>query len=124
LAAALAMGTDCSSSTGPVAGALQVRLITPNSGLDGAVKLVLSSPTAPASFAAGAGYGAGYQLWSGAPSTSATIVVTGRLYSGTLFTFRVDDVNKVGSYSATLQQVAALGFALRPLDGYSLSVTK
>ena len=121
LGAALVAAGSCSNSTGPVGGTLKVKLTTPNSGLDGAVKLVLTSPTAPASFSAGAGYA----LWSGAPSAVSTIVVTGTLTSGTILTLQVDDVNKVGSYSATLQQVAAAsGFGLRPLSGYSLSVTK
>src|SRR5262249_44795777 len=63
-------------STGPVAGMLIVKLTTPNSGSDGAVMLVLSSPVAPTSVAAGTGLA----LW-GAPVTSlsAKLVVTGTL---------------------------------------------
>lgn len=112
-------------STGPVPGALTVNLTTPNSGSDGAVMLVLTSPVAPNSVAAGSGL----LLW-GAPvsSTSAKLVLTGTLSTGPILTLQVNDINKVSQYSVSLQQVAATaagGFAKRnSLAGYSANVTK
>jgi hypothetical protein len=124
-ATAVALVVACKGdSTGPVAGTLTVKLTTPNSGSDGAVMLVLSSPVAPTSVTAGAGLA----LWGGpVTSTSAKLVLTGTLSTGPILTLQVDDVNKVGQYSATVQQVAATaagGFVRRPLTGYSASVTK
>lgn len=123
-ATAVALVVACKGdSTGPVAGTLKINLTTPNSGADGAVMLVLSSPVAPTAVAAGAGLA----LW-GAPvtSTSAKVVLTGTLTTGTIMTLDVDDINKVAQYSVSLQQVAASsGFGLRiPLTGYSATVTK
>ena len=122
-ATAVAIVVACKGdSTGPVAGTLKVNLTTPNSGADGAVMLVLSSPVAPSSVAAGTGL----LLW-GAPvtTTSVKLVLTGTLTTGTILTLDVDDVNKVSQYSVSLQQVAASsGFGLRGLAGYSATVTK
>jgi hypothetical protein len=69
---------------------------------------------------------AGFALWGGpVTTTSAKLVVTGTLITGTIFTLQVDDINKVSQYSVTLQQVAAAsGFGLRGLTGYSATVTK
>lgn len=108
--------------TAPVAGILKVNLTTPNSGLDGAAVVVLSGPVAPVSVSPAAGL----SVWGG-PVTSATakVALTGTLSTGTILTLAVEDVNKVQQYSATLQQVAASsGYSIRPLAGYSLSVTK
>lgn len=111
-------------STGPVAGTLKVNLTTPNSGLDGAAIITLTSPAPPTSVTPATGLA----LWGGpVATTTAKIVVTGTLSTGTILTLQVDDVNKVGQYSVTVQQVAAAGtFLLRlpPLLGYSATVTK
>jgi hypothetical protein len=110
--------------TSPVAGTLRVNLTTPNSGSDGAIMLVLSAPVAPTSVTPGAGLA----LWGGpVTTTSARVVLTGTLSTGPILTLQVDDVNKVGQYSATVQQVAATAagsFVRRSLTGYSASVTK
>lgn len=112
----------CGDSSGPAAGNLTVNLTTPNSGFDGAVMLVLSSPVAPTSVTAGAGL----TLWGGpVTTTSVKLVLTGTLSTGPILTLHVNDVNQVSQYSVSLQQVAATGFALRPsLTGYSATVTK
>jgi hypothetical protein len=114
----------CGDGTGPVAGTLKVTLTTPNSGLDGAAIILLSGPAAPTSVSAGSGL----TLWGGPVTTAAAkVIVTGTLSTGTILTLRVDDVNKVGQYHATLQQVAAGSppYVVRsPLTGYTLSVTK
>jgi hypothetical protein len=110
-------------STGPVAGTLKVNLTTPNSGQDGAAILTLTAPAVPASVSPGAGL----QLWGGpVTGTTTKLVLTGTMSTGTILTLQVDDVNKVGQYSVTLQQVATLAFQLRPplLAGYSATVTK
>lgn len=125
-ATAVAMVVACKGdSTGPVPGTLKINLTTPNSGADGAVMLVLSSPVAPTSVAAGAGLA----LWGGpVTTTSAKLVLTGTLTTGTILTLQVDDVNTVSQYSVSLQQVAATAagnYARRgSLTGYSATVTK
>jgi len=122
VAASVGLLLACSGTTGPVAGTLKVNLADPNNGQDGAVLLVLSAPVVPTSVAAGAGL----TLW-GAPVTAAnaTLVLTGTVSTGTILTLQVDDINKVAQYNATLQQVASSSdYTLRPLVGYSLTVTK
>jgi hypothetical protein len=123
-AAALILLAACKGSpTGPVAGTLKVNLTTPNSGLDGAAVILLTAPAPPTSVTAAAGLA----LWGGpVTTTSARIVLTGTLSTGTILSLQVDDVNKVGQYSVTVQQVAAATtFLLRnPLTLYSATVTK
>lgn len=108
-------------STGPVAGTLTVKLTSPNNGLDGAVYLVLKAPAVPQSVSAGTGL----VLWSGpVTNDTAKVVLTGTLTSGPILTLQVDDVNKVGQYSVELKQISSTTYTLRPLTGYSASVTK
>lgn len=111
-------------STGPVAGSLKVNFTTPNNGHDAAVLLLLTAPAPPA----GATGSAGLTVW-GTPfsSTTAKLVVTGTLSTGTLFTLQVDDVNKVNQYTVAVQLVAADsagGYLPRGVSGYSASITK
>jgi hypothetical protein len=124
VAAVLVLAACKGDSTGPVAGTLKVNLTNPNSAQDGAVILTLTVPAVPASVSAGAGL----LLWGGpVTGTTTKLVLTGTLSTGTILTLQVDDVNKVGQYGVTLQQVAMLGtFQLRPplLSGYSATVTK
>jgi hypothetical protein len=125
-AAAVTLLIACKGDvTGPTAGTLVVRLTTPNSGLDGAAIVVLSAPAAPGTVTPGPGL----TLWGGpVTAATATIALTGPLFSGTILSLQVDDTRQMGQYSATLQQVAlsaAGGFLLRSsLQGYSLTVTK
>jgi hypothetical protein len=122
LTAAVMLLAGCKNSTGPVAGTLKVNLTTPNSGFDGAAIILLTSPVPPTSVTAAAGLA----LWGGpVATTSARIVLTGTLSTGTILTLQVDDVNKVGQYSVTVQQVAAATYQRRTaLTGYSATVTK
>lgn len=125
-AAAVTLLLACKGDgTGPTAGTLVVRLTTPNSGLDGAAIVVLSAPAAPGSVTPGPGL----TLWGGPiTAATATVALTGPLFTGTILSLQVDDTRQVGQYTATLQQVAATaagGFVLRSsLAGYSLAVVK
>lgn len=110
-------------STGPVAGTLKVNFTTPNGGLDGAAIFLLSAPAPPTSVTPAAGLA----LWGGPVTTStARIVLTGALSTGTILTLQVEDVNQVGRYRVAIEQVAAATtFQLRsPLTSYSATVTK
>jgi len=122
LVASVGLLLACSGTTGPVAGTLKVNLSSPNNGLDGAVLLVLSAPTAPVSVSAGSGL----TLWGGPVTTAnASLVLTGNVTTGTILTLQVDDINRVRQYSVTLQQVAQTsGYQLESLAGYSVTVTK
>jgi hypothetical protein len=60
-------------------------------------------------------------------STTTKLVVTGTLSTGTILTLEVDDVNKVGQYTVSVQSVAADsagGYLPRGLSSYSASITK
>ncbi len=124
-AACVALLAACGGGpSGPVAGSLKVNFTTPNNGHDAAVLLLLTVPAPPAAGTAAAGLA----VW-GMPftSTTAKLVVTGTLSTGTLFTLQVDDVNKVSQYSVSVQSIAADsagGYGARSLSGYSASITK
>lgn len=126
-AACVALLAACGGDgTGPVAGSLKVNFTTPNNGHDAAVLLLLTAPAPPA----GATAAAGLSVW-GTPFTSTTtkLVVTGTLSTGTILSIQVDDVNRVGQYSVSVQVVSADStviprYALRPMSGYSASITK
>jgi len=120
LAGALAAATQCGTTTGPVAGPLKVTFVTPNAGADGAILLTVTGPAALTSVTAGAGL----RLFAEPLAATNHFALTGPLASGTILTIGVADVNQVGSYTATIQDVAATNFQLRPLAGYSLAVSK
>lgn len=122
IAASIGLLLACGGTTGPVAGTLKVNLADPHNGQDGAVLLVLSSPTPPVSVSAGPGL----TLWGGPVTTAnARLVLTGNVTTGTILTLQVDDINKFRQYGVTLQQVAQnTGFQLDSLTGYSVTVTK
>lgn len=123
LGLALASVLSCAKSqTGPVAGTLTVTLASPsaNSGNDGAILLTVTGPAAPG----GASAASGLRLF--APATFGTtnhFVLTGTIGAGPILTLNVTDVGQAASYTATIQQVAALTFQLRALGGYSLKVS-
>jgi hypothetical protein len=125
-AACVALLAACGGDgTGPVAGDLKVTFTTPNGGHDAAVMLLLTAPAPPTGAAAGS---TGLTVW-GTPitSTTAKLVVTGTLSTGTLLTLHVDDVNKVSQYTVSVQAVAADsagGYLPRGVSGYSASITK
>ena len=119
--AAIALAAACANNTGPVAGSLTVTLTTPNSGNDGAILLSVSGPAS----LTGASAASGLRLF--APATLGSVnrfVLTGTLNAGAILTLQVPDVNQVGSYTATVQQVAAPNYQLRSLTGYSLKVSQ
>lgn len=120
LAATLACGVSDGTivPTGPTAGTLTVTLTTPNAD-DGAILLELSGPDMT-QIAAG---NASLYFRHAQDGTTITAVLVGDVEGGPLITFHVPDVDAVSSYSATIQQVADRGNALRgSLTGYSLTV--
>jgi len=122
VALALAGGAgSCSSDggTGPVAGVLTVALATPNPGGDGAILFRLSGPQVLTSVTAGPGL----RVFSQALSLSTRVAVTGTLTNGAVVMIGVADTRKAAQYTATVQAVAAQDFQLRPLTGYSLTVS-
>ena len=119
LAVLIGLSGACEHSTGPVAGVLNVRLTTPNSGADGAVLLTISGPAALTSVAAPSGL----RMFAQPPlGTTSKFVVTGTLSAGTILTIGVTDVGQATSYHATVLQVATPAYQLRGLTGYSLTV--
>jgi len=122
-AAALVAGTlNCGREVGPVAGNLQVRLTSPNSGADSAIVLTITGPAALTSATAGAGL----RLFAQPLGATTRFALTGRLTSSTtILTIGVADVNRVGQYVATIQGVAQPNFQVRAgLGGYLLSVIR
>ena len=121
--AAILLGAvgSCSSSSGPVAGVLTVSLATPNPGADGAILLTVAGPQALTSVTAGTGL----RAFSQPLSTITKVAITGPLPRGAILTIGVADVGQATQYHATVQGVAASAdFQLRPLAGYSLSVSR
>ena len=121
--AAVAMGVSCGKDgTGPVAGILNVRLTSPNSGADSAIVFAITSPAPLTSATAGAGL----RLFAQPLGTSTRFVLTGRLTTATtILTIGVADVNAVGQYGGTIQGIAQPDYTLRVLPGgYALTVTR
>jgi len=121
VAMAVAGTGSCSSDggTGPVAGVLTVSLATPNAGADGAILFSVSGPQPLTSVTAGPGL----RVFSQSLSTSTRFAVTGTLTNGALLTIGVADTRNAAQYTAIVQSVAAPDFQLRPLGGYSLTVS-
>jgi hypothetical protein len=114
----------CSSSEGPVAGELEVRLTTPN-GDDRAILLRLGGKQSAVS----APTGSGYRVLV-APLLADTVRVVvmaplgAHLAAGALVRLTVPDVRQVGAYVAGVIDVASATYAQRPVTGYVLAVVK
>jgi len=120
LAAVVAMGITCKDGTGPVAGELNVRLTSPNSGADSAIVLTIVGPRALTSATPGPGLRLFQQPLGG---TTTRFALVGRLNAGaTILTIGVDNVNAVSQYAGTIQEVARPDYELRTLGGYALTV--
>jgi hypothetical protein len=102
-----------------VAGVLTVSLATPNAGADGAILFSVSGPQPLTSVTAGPGL----RVFSQPLSTSTRVAVTGTLTNGAVVTIGVADTRNAAQYAASVQAVAAPDFRLRPLAGYSLTVS-
>jgi len=122
-AAVLAMGVSCGKDQGPVAGNLNVQLLSPNSGADSAIVFTITGPAALTSAAPGAGLRLFAQPLGG---TVTRFALTGRLTtSTTILTIGVANVNAVAQYVGTIQGVAQPNYVLRPLPGgYTLTVIR
>ena len=124
LATVLAGGISCGKdpvASGP--GTLQVRLTSPNSGLDSAIVLTITGPAALTSATAGTGLRLFSQPLGG---TTTKFALTGRLTTGTtILTIGVADVGSFSQYGATIQGIAQPNYSLRTLPGgYALAVTR
>ena len=93
LAAALLVfgaSLSCSDSNGPVAGALTIGLVTPNSGQDGAIQFVITSPVAITGVTAAPGL----RVFTDTLGTATRVVVTGTLAAGPIVSVGVADVTR------------------------------
>ena len=105
---------------GATPGTLQVKLTTPNARSDGAILLTVSGPATPRSASAAQGL----HLFAEPLAAVNRFAVTGALASGTIMTVEIPDVSRASAYTATIQQVAATNYQLRPsLAGYTLTVS-
>jgi len=124
LVVALALGGagSCSSDagTGPVAGVLTISLATPNSGADGAIQFRVTGPVAPTSVTAAPGL----QVFSQPLTIVTRLAVTGTLTNGAVVTIGVPDTRKLSQYAAAIEAVSGSDFQLRPLTGYSLTISQ
>jgi len=124
LAVVLTMAASCGKDGGgPVAGNLQVRLTSPNSGADSAIVFTINSPAPLTSATAGAGLRLFAQPLTGNVTRFA---LTGRLTTATtILTIGVENLNAASQYVGTIQGVAQPNYALRPLPGgYALTVIR
>lgn len=125
LAAALAVGgISCvRTPAGPVAGDLQVRLTSPNSGADSAIVFTVTSPAPLSTATPGAGLRLFAQPLGG---TTTRFVLTGRLTTATtILTIGVENINAVSQYGGTIEGIAQPNYALRTLPGgYALTVIR
>jgi hypothetical protein len=117
------VGLSCLDRTGPVAGILNVKLTSPNSGADSAIVFTITGPAPLTSATPGAGLRLFAQPLGG---TTTRFVLTGRLSTNTtILTIGVEDVNAVGQYDGAIGGVAQPNYVLRPLlKSYALTVTR
>jgi hypothetical protein len=122
LAALAAVGLGCpGGSVGPVAGNLNVRLTSPNSGLDSAIVFTITGPAVLTN----ATPGAGLRLFAQTLNDTTRFALVGRLNTNaTILTIGVADVNRVSQYTGTIQGVAQFDYQLRALGSYTLVVVK
>ena len=68
---------------------------------------------------------AGADIFTASSGSSVRVLLRGAIRSGTVLSLDVADVNRVGSFSATLEQAAdADTYEQRDLSGYSISITR
>jgi hypothetical protein len=116
-------GPGVGPEAGLEAGELALTLVTPNSGADGALLLVVKGPAAITSVSLPPG--SGLRLFASPPGAdSIKVAITGTLTSGVLLHVGVADVNQAASYQAFVRQVAANNYTLRALTGYSTTVSR
>ena len=118
-------GLSCGGGgpSGPVAGNLNVRLVSPNSGADSAIVITVTGPAALTGATAGTGLRL-FQQPLGAMTTRFALV--GQLNNAaTILTIGVANVNAVSQYTATVDAVARPNYQLRtPPTGYGLAVIR
>jgi hypothetical protein len=100
-------------------GRLTTNLTTPNSD-DAAILLELRGSSIHGITLANSSL----KMFADSSGSPIRIMIAGSLSSGALLSFDVPDVGAVGSYSATLVDVANTQNQLRGKSGYSLSVTR
>ncbi len=106
-----------------VPGELTLSFVTPNSGADGAILLVVKGPAPITS--ASLPSGSGLRLFAGPlGADSAKFALTGTLANGPILVVGVADVNRVASYNVFVRQVAANDYTLRSLTGYGVTVSR
>jgi hypothetical protein len=117
----LSCGGDSTTVSGP--GALQVRLTSPNSGLDSAIVFTITGPAALTSAVPGTGLRLFQQPLGG---TSTRFALIGQLTTGTtILTIGVKDLGELSQYSGTITGVALADYSLRVLPGgYALALTR
>lgn len=115
-----ACGGEDSSAPVPEPGRLQLVLQTPNTD-DGAVWVRLEGEDIKAVHAV-----TGIELWTVAPTSSLRhIVARGNITNGLIAEIDVGDQNRSGSYTASLEQVAARAtYRQQPIGGYSIRVMR
>jgi hypothetical protein len=119
--AGLSCGGHDATASGP--GTLNVRLTSPNSGLDSAIVVTISGPAALTSATAGTGLRLFQQPLGGMTTRFA---LTGLLTNGaTILTIGVSDLGAANQYSGSVDAVALPNYQVRSqLGGYALAVTR
>ncbi len=114
----------CSSSEGPVAGELEVRLTTPNTD-DRAILFRLAGRESGVAVPSGSAYRV--LVSPGLGDTVRVLVMAPQgsaLAAGAVARVTVPDTRQVASYAAQLVDVASTTYAKRVLTGYALTVVK
>lgn len=121
VAVGLSCGGDATKVSGP--GVLNVRLTSPNSGLDSAIVLTITGPAPLTSAAPGTGLRLFQQPLGG---TTTRFALIGQLTTGaTILTVGVQDIGELSQYAGTISGVATPNYTLRILPGgYALALTR
>jgi len=125
VAGVLFVGLSCGggdpTASGP--GDLQVRLTSPNLGVDSAIVFTISGPAALTSATVGTGLRLFQQPLGG---TTTRFALAGLLTNGvTMLTIGVTDIGALSQYTGTVNGVALPNYQLRALPGgYALALTR
>ena len=106
----------CSNNIGPVAGALNVNISSPQHD-DGALLLTVSGGPVDSVESVG------YRIYSIRAADSVKFIVTGSLGSGPVARIHIPDGRQASRYSAKISQIAArVSYATRDPGTYSITL--
>jgi hypothetical protein len=112
-------GGETTGPPEPTPGLLTVSLAAPAGVSTGALVFTITGPGAVTNVAAASGQ----HVYSRPATSGVKVGVFGTIAAGAVVRFHVPDTRQADEYAATLVEAAGTDNALKPLTGYTLSVS-